>query len=99
MRHSAFRAVLAGGFLALAGIAISQEMPTSDQPGGSAQQKPYQNMTAEQRAASTRAFLGLGGKPDKAAAKRGEPLFQRNCAFCHGAAGARRDGIKPDHLG
>ncbi len=83
MRHSAFRAVLAGVFLALAGIAISQEMPTGDQ-NGSAQQKPYQNMTTEQRAAATRTFLGLGPEPDKAAARRGEPLFQRNCAFCHG---------------
>jgi len=83
MRHSAFRAMLAGGFVVLAGLAISQEMPTGDQ-NGNAQQKPYQNMTTEQRAAATRAFLGLGPEPDKAAAKRGEPLFQRNCAFCHG---------------
>jgi cytochrome c oxidase cbb3-type subunit III len=83
MRHSAFRAMFAVGFVVLAGFAISQEAPTGDQTG-SAQQKPYQNMTTEQRAAATRAFLGLGPEPDKAAAKRGEPLFQRNCAFCHG---------------
>ena len=83
MRHSAFRAMSAVGFVVLAGFAISQEMPTSDQ-NGSAQQKPYQNMTPEQRAAATRTFLGLGPEPDQAAAKRGEPLFQRNCAFCHG---------------
>ena len=83
MRHSAFRAMLAGSFVVLAGFAISQEAPTGDQ-NGSAQQKPYQNMTTEQRAAATRAFLGLGPEPDQAAAKRGEPLFQRNCAFCHG---------------
>jgi mono/diheme cytochrome c family protein len=57
-------------------------MPTGDQ--NSAQQKPYQSMTTDQRAAATRSFLGLGPEPDKAAAKRGEPLFQRNCAFCHG---------------
>lgn len=41
-------------------------------------------MSPEQRAASTRAFLGLGPEPDKAAAARGAPLFQRNCSFCHG---------------
>ncbi len=41
-------------------------------------------MTPEQRAAATRTFLGLGAEPDKAAAARGEPLFVRNCAFCHG---------------
>jgi cytochrome c oxidase cbb3-type subunit 3 len=82
MRHPVFRAMLAGSFVVLAGFAISQEMPTGDQ--NSAQQKPYQSMTTDQRAAATRAFLGLGPEPEKAAAKRGEPLFQRNCAFCHG---------------
>ncbi|HUB29739.1 MAG TPA: c-type cytochrome [Terracidiphilus sp.] len=41
-------------------------------------------MTPEQRASLTRAFLGLGTVPDKAAAKRGAPLFQQRCAFCHG---------------
>jgi cytochrome c oxidase cbb3-type subunit 3 len=81
MRHSAFLAILAGTFVVLAGFAISQQTQTSDQP----QQKSYQNMTPEQRAAATRAFLGLGPEPDKAAAKRGEPLFHQNCAFCHGA--------------
>jgi len=30
-------------------------------------------------------FLGLGRVPDAEAAKRGEPLFQQNCAACHGA--------------
>jgi cytochrome c oxidase cbb3-type subunit 3 len=84
VRHSAFLAVLAGTFVALAGFAIGQEMQTGDQ-NGAPQQRSYQNMTPEQRAAATRAFLGLGPEPDKAAAKRGEPLFQQNCAFCHGA--------------
>ena len=83
MPRSAFRAMLAVGFIVLAGLAIGQEMPTGDQ-SGSAKQKPYQSMTTEERAAQTRAFLGLGPEPDQAAAKRGEPLFQRNCAFCHG---------------
>lgn len=83
MRHSVFRAMLAGSFVVLVGFSVGQEMPTGDQ-NGSAQQKPNQNITTDQRAAATRAFLGLSPEPDKAAAKRGEPLFQRNCAFCHG---------------
>jgi cytochrome c oxidase cbb3-type subunit 3 len=83
MRNPVFRAVLACALVALAEIAIGQEMQTGDQ--NSVQQKvPYQNMTPEQRAAATRAFLGLGPEPDKAAAAQGAPLFQRNCAFCHG---------------
>ena len=36
-------------------------------------------------AQSTREFLGLGPAPDEAAAKKGEPLYQQNCAGCHGA--------------
>jgi len=32
----------------------------------------------------TREFLGLGPAPDAAAAKKGEPLYQQNCATCHG---------------
>jgi cytochrome c oxidase cbb3-type subunit 3 len=48
------------------------------------QQQSYRNMTAAQRAAATRTFLGLGAEPDKAAAARGAPLFVQNCAFCHG---------------
>ncbi len=33
---------------------------------------------------ATREFLGLGPRPDAAAAKKGEPLFKQNCAACHG---------------
>ncbi len=36
---------------------------------------------------STRVFLGLGPAPDEAAAKKGEPLFNQNCAGCHGDKG------------
>jgi len=52
-------------------------------------------MPADQRAQSMRTFLGLGSEPDKAAAARGEPLFQQNCAFCHGpkARGATGPGL------
>ena len=82
-RHPVFRAMLAAAFVILAGIAMSQEVQTGDQ-NGVQQRVPYQNMTPEQRAAATRSFLGLGPEPDKAAAARGVPLFQQNCAFCHG---------------
>jgi mono/diheme cytochrome c family protein len=34
-----------------------------------------------------REFLGLGPAPDQAAAKKGEPLYQQNCATCHGDKG------------
>jgi len=71
------------GLVVLAGLAFGQEGPGADQ--ASPQHQPsYQNMTPEQRAAATREFLGLGAKPDREAAARGAPLFQRNCAFCHG---------------
>ena len=95
MRHSVLLAILAGGFMVLAGFAISQEMQTGDQNSAPPQQKPYQNMTPEQRAAATRAFLGLGPEPDQAAAKRGQPLFEQNCGFCHGqqARGATGPGL------
>ncbi len=33
---------------------------------------------------NTREFLGLGPPPDPAAAKKGEPLYEANCAGCHG---------------
>jgi len=62
-------------------VAVSQEAQTAGQEGV---QKTYENMTPTQRAAATRAFLGLGVVPDRAAAARGVSLFARNCAFCHG---------------
>lgn len=83
MRHLVFRALLAGVCLVLAEIAISQEVQTGGENGGQ-HSVSYQNMTPEQRAAATRTFLGLGPEPDRAAAARGAPLFQGNCAFCHG---------------
>jgi cytochrome c oxidase cbb3-type subunit III len=69
--------------VAFAAMATGQEGPGTDQAPAQ-RQTNYQNMTPEQRAAATRAFLGLGAEPDKAAATRGAPVFQRNCAFCHG---------------
>ncbi len=94
MRLRVFRALLAVGILAVAEIAISQEGPTGDQPAPQ-RQTTTQGMTPEQRGAATRAFLGLGPEPDKAAAARGDPLYQQNCAFCHGpkAHGATGPGL------
>jgi mono/diheme cytochrome c family protein len=83
MRGPGKVAWLAAGLAVLAAIAIGQETPTGDQPAGP-RQTSYQNMTPEQRSAATREFLGLGAKPDREAAGRGAPLFQQNCAFCHG---------------
>jgi mono/diheme cytochrome c family protein len=71
------------GLVVLAGIIAAQEGPGGDQASPQ-HQANYQNMTPEQRAAATREFLGLGAKPDHEAAARGAPLFQSNCAFCHG---------------
>lgn len=75
-----------GGLIAsltvAAALAFGQEGP--GEPASPQHQPGYQNMTPEQRAAATREFLGLGAKPDREAAARGAPLFQRNCAFCHG---------------
>jgi len=66
------------GMMVLAGWAIAQEGPSEER------RPSYQNMTPEERAARTREFLGLGAKPDREAAARGGPVFQQNCAFCHG---------------
>jgi mono/diheme cytochrome c family protein len=71
------------GHAVLAACAMAQEAPTGDQPPVQ-RHTNYQNMTPEQRAASTREFLGLGAKPDREAAALGAPLFKQNCAFCHG---------------
>jgi mono/diheme cytochrome c family protein len=80
-RRRLFVAMLSTAFAVLA--AMAQEGPSGDQAPAQ-RQANYQNMTPEQRAAATRAFLGLGAEPDEAAAARGAPVFQRNCAFCHG---------------
>jgi len=63
-------------------LAASQPIQAGSQEG--VQPQSYQTMTPQQRAAATRAFLGLGAVPDKAAAARGAQLFVANCAFCHG---------------
>lgn len=83
MRYPVLFALLVAGCVASATWMVCQEAPTGDQ-NSTQQQKSYQKMTPEERAASTRAFLGLGAVPDRAAAARGAPLFQANCAVCHG---------------
>jgi mono/diheme cytochrome c family protein len=63
-------------------VIAGQQARTGGQEG--VQQQDYRNMTPAQRAAATRAFLGLGAEPNKVAAERGAPLYDQNCSFCHG---------------
>ena len=87
MPHPLLKAISAGGLALLAATAITQEAqnptPPNNTPaaGGG---RAGSNRTPEQRAAATRSFLGLGTQPDRAAAARGAPVFEQNCAFCHG---------------
>jgi mono/diheme cytochrome c family protein len=92
MRRRSVVILVAAAILAFSGRSASQEME-SEPAAKAPQQKSYSAMTPQQRAAATRAFLGLGPPPDKAAAALGAPLFQRNCAFCHGPLG--RGAIAP----
>jgi cytochrome c oxidase cbb3-type subunit III len=93
--HREFRQLLAAAILAV-GMAAGQQ-PAGDPHQATPQEgiSPQQGMPPEGRAQSMRTFLGLGTEPDKAAAARGEPLFQQNCAFCHGpkARGATGPGL------
>lgn len=79
-----------GEVLFVAGVACVAALPGQQKqaPHEGVQQQHHQNVTPAQRAEATREFLGLGAVPDKVAAGRGEPLFVRDCAFCHGQ-GAR----------
>src|ERR1700722_15066705 len=98
MRHVLLKATFAGSLALLASIAVTQQTqqnaPAGNTPG--ANQAPARNAgfngTPEQRAAATRVFLGLGAEPDKAAAARGAPLFQQDCAFCHGPQARGAEG-------
>lgn len=83
MRRGAVGILMAAGILIFSGMAAAQEM--EGEPAANPQQpRSHSGMTPQQRAAATREFLGLGPPPDKAAAALGAPLFQRDCAFCHG---------------
>jgi mono/diheme cytochrome c family protein len=87
MRGKLLRISLAGAFALLVVRAIAQEMQLADESS--------KTNVALDRAAATRAFLGLGTLPDKAAVARGVPLYQQNCFFCHGpqARGATAPGL------
>jgi cytochrome c oxidase cbb3-type subunit 3 len=74
---------LAGGMAISVAAATAQDVPTGGGRGAA---------TPEQRAASTRAFLGLGPAPDKAAAALGAPIYQKSCGFCHGPQARGADG-------
>jgi mono/diheme cytochrome c family protein len=74
--------LLAGGAMGVAAVAVSGQSQTGAHEGV---EQGSQTTSTAQRAAATRAFLGLGAEPDKAAAERGAPLFLHNCASCHGA--------------
>lgn len=86
MRRRSAVILVAAAILAFSGQSVAQEME-SEPAANAPQQRSYSAMSPQQRAAATRAFLGLGPPPDKAAAALGAPLFQRNCAFCHGPLG------------
>ena len=88
MRHLVLLTTLAAGLMVLVVQAIGQgpQGPPAERAGAPPASTP------EQRAASTRAFLGLGPAPDKAAAARGTPLYQRSCSFCHGADARGAEG-------
>src|SRR6202789_1883784 len=95
MRHPVFYAISAGGLALLAAIAMSQQTQNTAPPANAPAAggvRAGANATPEQRAAATRVFLGLGPEPDKAAAARGAPLFQQNCAFCHGPQARGAEG-------
>ncbi len=74
---------LAGGMAIPFVRSTAQDVPQGGGRGGS---------TPEQRAAATRLFLGLGPAPDKAAAALGAPIYQKNCAFCHGPQARGAEG-------
>ncbi len=97
MRHPLLKVISAGGLALLVAIAVSQEIqnatPPAKPPAAAAAAPRFSpNATPEQRAAATRAFLGLGPEPDRAAAARGAPLFQQNCGFCHGPQARGAEG-------
>jgi mono/diheme cytochrome c family protein len=83
---------MTGVFALLVDTAIAQEMQPAD---GSSKTSVLQD-----RAAATRAFLGLGAAPDRAAVARAAPVYQQNCSFCHGpqARGATAPGLVTSDL-
>jgi cytochrome c oxidase cbb3-type subunit III len=88
MRDRLRDAILVGSLTLLAAVGIGQQTKEAPPANGRA----GVNATPEQRAAATRAFLGLGPAPDKAAAARGAPLYQQSCSFCHGPQARGAEG-------
>lgn len=78
--------------LAAAAASRAWTQTPASPPAGAAAAAQDETPEAER----TREFLGLGRKPDPAAAARGEKTFSSNCAFCHGADA--RGGEGPDLL-
>jgi len=68
-------------------LAAGQETESEPTPQTQQQKSSSAATASHQRAAATRAFLGLGPPPNAAKAALGEPLFERDCAFCHGPRG------------
>jgi mono/diheme cytochrome c family protein len=58
-------------------LAATLTRPNAQEPAGG----------GGRRGGNMREFLGLGPAPDPAAAKKGETLYQANCAGCHGKDG------------
>ena len=72
--------------------AVAQEATGPQPPKSPALSAPSTNATPPPRAnqrgrgpEGLREFLGLGTKPDAAAAERGAKIYAANCSFCHGA--------------
>jgi cytochrome c oxidase cbb3-type subunit III len=70
-------------FFGVIALAATFSQPNAQEPGGGG---------GRRGAAGTREFLGLGPAPDPEAAKKGEPIYQANCAGCHGKDGRGAQG-------
>src|SRR5262245_16453161 len=77
MRTAVFIAVL----LACLPVAALAQAPPGSAPS-----------TRARSGEGVREFLGLGPQPDAEAAKRGTPVYQANCGFCHGPQARGAEG-------
>lgn len=76
-----------GHSLVLAALLLSLAAPTdlkAQEPDAAGGRDGRGGGRGGRGGAGIREFLGLGPAPDAAAAKKGEPLYQQNCATCHG---------------
>lgn len=83
--------LLSAGLALTAGIAFADDPPPAK--SGAQPAAGRRGETAAERGQSTREFLGLGVAPDAAAVGRGKPLYDAQCAACHGPTA--RGGIGP----